>query len=62
MSEKFPLNIEILDGEVFLNVQDLINMLVNSGGGEETFDRALFSIASDLKKLKNNALNSLKEK
>ena len=55
---KFPLTIEIISGEPFISVQDLIASLEGSMSQKGTqFDFALFTLASQLKELKNRAIN-----
>jgi len=59
MTRKFLLNIELINGEPFVCVQNLIDMLEGSMSKNATqFDFAIFQLANQLKEFKNQALQT----
>lgn len=55
--KKFPLNIEVYEGEPFVSMQDLIDMLEGSMSGKgEQADLYLFNLAAQLKGIRLEAL------
>ena len=60
--EKFPLNIEIREGEHFVKIIDLIAMVEGSMSGRgQPSDLILFNIASQLKGIRLEALKPTEE-
>lgn len=56
MQQKRSLSIEMIGGEPFVCLQDLINMVESSITTKAThFDFALFTLVSQLKEIKNQA-------
>jgi hypothetical protein len=56
---EFAMNIELINGEPFVCLQNLIDMLEGSISKESTqFDFVMFSLANQLKQLKNQSIEN----